>query len=89
MCPQVPRVHTPLPSKRPTGLENQVLIPAPVSTFSNVAVSTSALDSNSEKLVQAALELSMIGRTSFTIAQRLTTIMDSDVMHLKSQQKIA
>ena len=49
---------------------------------------TSALDSNSEKLVQAALERSMIGRTSFTIAHRLTTIVDSDVILVIAQGRL-
>lgn len=39
---------------------------------------TSALDSASEGLVQVALEEAMQGRTSMTIAHRLTTISKSD-----------
>lgn len=39
---------------------------------------TSSLDSESESLVQAALEVLMQGRTSFIIAHRLSTVRDAD-----------
>ena len=39
---------------------------------------TSSLDSESEYLVQAALETLMKGRTTFLIAHRLSTIVNSD-----------
>jgi subfamily B ATP-binding cassette protein MsbA len=39
---------------------------------------TSNLDTESEKLVQAALEKLMVGRTTFVIAHRLSTIKNAD-----------
>ena len=41
---------------------------------------TSALDNESEHLVQQSLEGLMKGRTTFTIAHRLTTIRNADVI---------
>ena len=41
---------------------------------------TSALDNESEKIVQASLEKLAKGRTTFTIAHRLTTIKNASVI---------
>lgn len=39
---------------------------------------TSALDNASERLVQAALNTLMAGRTTIVVAHRLSTIVDAD-----------
>lgn len=41
---------------------------------------TSALDVQSERVVQQALEVARSGRTCLTIAHRLATIRDSDMI---------
>lgn len=49
---------------------------------------TSSLDSESEKLVQEALEVLMQGRTSFIIAHRLSTIRKADQIFVLDGGKI-
>lgn len=50
---------------------------------------TSSLDSESERLVQAALETLMEGRTSFIIAHRLSTVRSADnIVVIKEGQMI-
>jgi len=39
---------------------------------------TSALDAENERLVQAALETLMVGRTTMVIAHRLATVVNAD-----------
>ncbi|KAF4661336.1 (ABC) transporter [Perkinsus chesapeaki] len=41
---------------------------------------TSALDSASEHIVREALDTAAVGRTTFTVAHRLSTVQDSDVI---------
>ncbi len=50
---------------------------------------TSSLDSESEKLVQDALEKLMTGRTSFVIAHRLSTVKNADNIFVLDHGEIA
>ena len=43
---------------------------------------TSALDSNSEQVVQEALDRAAKGRTTIAIAHRLSTIQNADCMYV-------
>ncbi|XP_015512051.1 multidrug resistance protein homolog 49 isoform X1 [Neodiprion lecontei] len=50
---------------------------------------TSALDTQSEKIVQAALDKAMEGRTCITIAHRLATIQNADVICVLEKGTVA
>ncbi|KAL6006674.1 hypothetical protein ACLOJK_032167 [Asimina triloba] len=50
---------------------------------------TSALDSESEKLVQDALERAMQGRTVILIAHRMSTVINSDIIAVVENGKVA
>ncbi|KAG7198448.1 hypothetical protein KM043_005833 [Ampulex compressa] len=50
---------------------------------------TSALDTHSEKVVQAALDKAMEGRTCITIAHRLATIRNADVICVLEKGMVA
>lgn len=49
---------------------------------------TSALDSESEKVVQAALDILMKGRSTVVVAHRLSTIQGADVIAVVQEGKI-
>ena len=49
---------------------------------------TSALDTKSERVVQKALNTALSGRTSITIAHRLSTVIDSDVIIVMNKGQV-
>eukprot|EP01016_Furgasonia_blochmanni_P002367 TRINITY_DN10930_c0_g1_i1.p2 TRINITY_DN10930_c0_g1~~TRINITY_DN10930_c0_g1_i1.p2 ORF type:complete len:132 (+),score=21.85 TRINITY_DN10930_c0_g1_i1:64-459(+) len=49
---------------------------------------TSALDNQNEKMVQDCLNSVMVGRTSITVAHRITTIKDADQILVMQDGKI-
>jgi ATP-binding cassette, subfamily B (MDR/TAP), member 1 len=49
---------------------------------------TSALDSESEHVVQAALDRAAKGRTTVTIAHRLSTVQNADIIYVFDQGKV-
>ena len=49
---------------------------------------TSALDTESEKKVQAALDILMEGRTTLMVAHRLSTVINADVIYVLDKGKI-
>ena len=46
------------------------------------------MDTESEKVVQAALDKLMVGRTSFVIAHRLSTIFNADQIYVIDHGRI-
>jgi ATP-binding cassette subfamily B protein len=54
----------------------RMLLKAPAIVILDEA--TAHLDSENEELVQEALKVALVGRTSLVIAHRLSTVMDAD-----------
>jgi ABC-type multidrug transport system fused ATPase/permease subunit len=50
--------------------------------------STSSVDTQTEKLIQAALDTLMEGRTTFVIAHRLSTVRRADIILVMDQGRI-
>jgi ATP-binding cassette subfamily B multidrug efflux pump len=50
--------------------------------------STSAVDVETEAEIQAALDVLMVGRTSFVIAQRISTVLNADKIVVLDQGRI-
>ncbi len=50
---------------------------------------TSALDSASEKVVQSAIDAATVGRTTFVIAHRLSTVEDADLILVILEGRVA
>lgn len=48
-----------------------------------------ALDSQSEKVVQAALDAAASGRTTVAVAHRLSTIQNADVIYVLKDGRVA
>ncbi len=61
--------------KQRLAIARAILKDAPIAILDEA---TSALDNRSEKVVQAALDKLMVGRTTIVIAHRLSTVMDAD-----------
>ena len=57
--------------------------------FINLYFADSALDAESERVVQAALDDVVKGRTVLVIAHRLSTIRDADIIAVVSKGRIA
>ena len=49
---------------------------------------TSALDAESERVVQEALDRLMVGRTSVVVAHRLSTIRQADIIAVVQDGKV-
>lgn len=50
---------------------------------------TSALDTVSERIVQEALDAAARGRTTLSVAHRLSTVIDADVIHVVDAGRVA
>ena len=70
----------PFLSKERKGAQKEEDILPPCLLYTSLDEATSALDNESEKIVQASCEKLAKGRTTFTIAHRLTTIKNASVI---------
>ena len=72
--------------KQRLSIARAILADAPIMILDEA---TSALDNESERVIQASLEQLSQGRTTFTIAHRLTTIERADLILVLTAQGIA
>jgi ABC-type multidrug transport system fused ATPase/permease subunit len=72
--------------KQRVAIARALLMDAPILIMDE---STSAVDVRTEHLIQEAMDRVMVGRTSFIIAQRLSTIMNADRVVVLDEGRVA